>query len=132
MKTREVVNEIDDHEIEGRDEAAEQQHRDDHDHRGISQLLEPPNAFVLRFPRPRRFSQLGAVFAEKVFRFCDHENVSKNQVRRDSNPQPTVLETATLPIELLTYRNSDLRFQIYDLIQPTRRRSVRNILQSSI
>ena len=102
MKTREVVDEVDDYEIEGRDEAAEQQHRDDHDQRGISQLLEPPNAFVLRFPRPRRFSQLGANFADKIFRFCDHENVSKNQVRRDSNPQPTVLETATLPIELLT------------------------------
>jgi hypothetical protein len=27
------------------------------------------------------------------------------QARRDSNPQPTVLETATLPIELLAYTN---------------------------
>src|SRR6266480_5712540 len=79
MKTREVLNEINDYEIEGRDEAAEQQHRDDHDHRGISQLLEPPNAFVLRFPRPRRFSQLGANFADKIFRVCDHENVSKTR-----------------------------------------------------
>jgi hypothetical protein len=26
-----------------------------------------------------------------------------NHARRDSNPQPTVLETATLPIELLAY-----------------------------
>jgi hypothetical protein len=34
----------------------------------------------------------------------------KNQVRRDSNPQPTVLETATLPIELLTY----FQFWIFD------------------
>src|ERR1044072_5373194 len=39
-------------------------------------------------------------------------DVSKNQVRRDSNPQPTVLETATLPIELLTFRN--FRFSIAD------------------
>src|SRR2546423_6803210 len=36
----------------------------------------------------------------------------KNQVRRDSNPQPTVLETATLPIELLTFW--DFRFSIAD------------------
>src|SRR5687768_11506645 len=27
--------------------------------------------------------------------------------RRDSNPQPAVLETAALPIELLAYRNCD-------------------------
>jgi hypothetical protein len=27
----------------------------------------------------------------------------KKQARRDSNPQQTVLETATLPIELLAY-----------------------------
>jgi hypothetical protein len=29
----------------------------------------------------------------------------REQVRRDSNPQPAVLETAALPIELLTYRS---------------------------
>jgi hypothetical protein len=29
------------------------------------------------------------------------------QVRRDSNPQPAVLETAALPIELLTYFSAE-------------------------
>jgi hypothetical protein len=66
------MNEIYDHEIEGCDEAAEQQHGHDHDHCGISQLFVAPDALVLRFPRPRRFSQLGANFAEKIFRFRDH------------------------------------------------------------
>jgi Sec-independent protein translocase protein TatA len=102
MHPGEVMNEIDDHEIEKRDVSTEQQHRDDDDKSGISQLLETADAFILRFPGPRRFPQLGKNFAEKVSRFRDHGNVSKNQVRRDSNPQPTVLETATLPIELLT------------------------------
>jgi hypothetical protein len=36
------------------------------------------------------------------------------QARRVSNPQPSVLETDTLPIELLAYkfRNEDLEFRI--------------------
>src|SRR5437764_15448512 len=112
MKASEVVDEIDDHEIEERNVTAEEQHRHNHDDGRISELLVAADPLVLRFPWPRRFSQLGANFAEKVFRFCDHWELSNNQVRRDSNPQPTVLETATPPIELLTYRNSDLRFQI--------------------
>lgn len=35
------------------------------------------------------------------------------QARQELNPQPVVLETTTLPIELLAYM--DLRFEIYDL-----------------
>src|SRR3954471_4901672 len=66
------MDEINDHEIEGCDKAAEQQHRDDHDHRGIGQLLVTADSLVLRFPGPRRFSKLGANFAEKVFRFWYH------------------------------------------------------------
>src|SRR4051812_34863516 len=99
------MNEMDNYEIEKRDVTAQKKHRHDHDHGGISELLVAADPLVLRLPGPRRFSQLGANFAEKISRFCDHGNVSKNQARRDSNPQPTVLETATLPIELLTFRN---------------------------
>ena len=119
MEPGEIVDEIDDHEIEERHVTAEQKHGDNHDQRGIGQLLIAANPLVLRFPGPRRFSELSADFAEKVFRFSDHGNVSKNQARRDSNPQPTVLETATLPIELLTFRDFrsppfDFRFQTTD------------------
>ena len=69
MKTREVVDEVDDYEIEGRDEAAEQQHRDDHDQRGISQLLEPPNAFVLRFQGHDAFPSSARTSPIKFFVF---------------------------------------------------------------
>ena len=102
MNPGEKVDESDDHEIEERDVTAQEQHRHNHDHGGIGQFLITADALVFRFPWPRRFPQLGPDFAEEIFRFCDHGNVSKNQARRDSNPQPTVLETATLPIELLT------------------------------
>src|SRR3954470_594773 len=53
----------------------------------------------------------------------------KNQVRRDSNPQPTVLETATLPIELLTYR--DFRFWIADFRFQENRQLLSFIRQSA-
>ena len=36
-----------------------------------------------------------------------YPDVKKWQARRESNPQPAVLETAALPIELLTYFFSD-------------------------
>src|ERR1041385_2597594 len=52
-----------------------------------------------------------------------------NQVRRDSNPQPTVLETATLPIELLTYR--DFRFSIADFRFQENRQLLSFIRQST-
>ena len=72
MHPGEVVNEIDDHEIEEGDVTAEQKHRDDDDNRGIGELLVTADPFVLRFPGPRRFFQLGDNFAEKVSRFRDH------------------------------------------------------------
>src|SRR5437588_11464728 len=129
MKASEVVDEVDDHEIEERDVTAEEQPRHDHAHGRISGLLVAPDPLVLRFPWPRRFSQLGANFAEKVFRFCDHWEPSNNQVRRDSNPQPTVLETATLPIELLTSR--DFRFSIADFRFQENRQLLSFIRQSA-
>ena len=51
-------------------------------------------------------------FAERSFSFCAiigelrfeaADPAASEQGRRDSNPQPAVLETATLPIELLPY-----------------------------
>ena len=72
MNPGEVLDEINDHEIEERDVTAQEQHRDDDDEGGIGELLVTANPFVLRFPGPRRFLQLGADFAEKVSRFRDH------------------------------------------------------------
>jgi hypothetical protein len=66
------MNEIDDYEIKERDVTAEQKHRDDDNEGGIGQFLEAADPFVLRFPGPRRFPQLGKNFAEKVSRFRDH------------------------------------------------------------
>src|SRR5687768_2502103 len=101
MQTSKVVDEINDDEIEERDVAAEKQHRDDDHQRGVGQLLVAADPLILRLPRPRSLLQLSDDFSEEALRFRDH-GIFLNQVRRDSNPQPTVLETATLPIELLT------------------------------
>src|SRR2546423_15204710 len=69
MKAGEEVDEIDNDEIEGCDEAAEQEHRHDHDHGRICELLVTADALILRFPGPRRFFQRGPDFAEKISRF---------------------------------------------------------------
>lgn len=99
---------VDQHEVEERDVSAKNQHRhDDHDGR-IGQLLVAAESFFLRIPRPRGFGQLDADFGDEIFEFAEHargrgdQRSIGEQARRDSNPQPTVLETATLPIELLT------------------------------
>ena len=42
------------------------------------------------------------------------------QVGRDSNPQPTVLETVTLPIELPTYSESLLCFLVNSMLAAER------------
>ena len=42
------------------------------------------------------------------------------QVGRDSNPQPTVLETVTLPIELPTYSESLLGFLVNGMLAAER------------
>ena len=42
------------------------------------------------------------------------------QVGRDSNPQPTVLETVTLPIELPTYSESLLGFLVNGMLTAER------------
>ena len=47
---------------------------------------------------------------------------SIRQARRDSNPQPTVLETVALPIELLAYQSnckSDDRHRLYNIFDTT-------------
>src|SRR5207249_8742016 len=45
--------------------------------------------------------QLRSMFSVRCFRVRRSQRIQ--HARRDSNPQPTVLETATLPIELLAY-----------------------------
>src|SRR3954470_13307063 len=99
MQTSEEVEEVNQDKIEERDVSAEQEHGDDDDERGIGQLLVALNPLLFGLPRPGRFLQLHLYFVEETFAFADHEDVVRKraaavqQVRRDSNPQPTVLET---------------------------------------
>src|SRR6267143_5588 len=117
------MNRIHENEIEQRDVAAEQYHRNDHDEGRISQLLVLADPFFIWVPRPGSFLKLDLNFVDKVFRFRNHRITQEgrkpssvcretssfiihpssfqNHARRDSNPQQAVLETATLPIELL-------------------------------
>src|ERR1700693_1956833 len=124
------MDEINQGKIEERDAATQQYHGDGNDNSRVTQFLVTAEPFFLRVPRPRTFLQLDFYFAEKVFDFGNHFKVPKKRppsnaqrpislhlrsefsvrrsqriqhARRDSNPQPTVLETATLPIELLAY-----------------------------
>src|ERR1700731_100592 len=115
------MDHVHENEVEQRDVAAEQQHRDDDDQGRVSQLLVFADPFFLWVPRPGSFLKLDLNFVEKILRFRNHLNThkgrnsssacrktssfiihpSKDHARRDSNPQQAVLETATLPIELL-------------------------------
>src|ERR1700751_491742 len=128
------MDKINQHKIEERDEATQEDHRDDNDNSRVTQLLVTAEPFFLWVPRPGSLLQLDLHFAEEVFDFGDHLTFKKTSniqrptsnaqlalselevqcstfgicrllihARRDSNPQPTVLETATLPIELLAY-----------------------------
>src|SRR5437762_915915 len=86
--------------------ATEQQHRDrNHDGR-VHQFLVAAESLLLWVPWPRTFLQLDLHLAEEALYFGHHcfaTRFVRPHARRDSNPQPTVLETATLPIELLAY-----------------------------
>jgi hypothetical protein len=130
------MDKINQHKIEERDEATQEDHRDDNDNSRVTQLLVTAEPFFLWVPRPGSLLQLDLHFTEEVFDFGDHLTFKKTSniqrptsnaqlglfefevqrstlgvrrlqplvhARRDSNPQPTVLETATLPIELLAY-----------------------------
>jgi len=68
----EEVDEIDQDEIKKGDVTAEEQHGNNDDERGIRELFEAADPLVPGFPRPRRFLQLGANFAEEIFCFRDH------------------------------------------------------------
>ena len=101
------MDKINQDKIEERDEATQQYHRDGNDNSRVAQFLVTAETFFLRVPRPGSFLQLDFHFVEEGFDFRNHDDVDvaivdlRNHARRDSNPQPTVLETATLPIELL-------------------------------
>ena len=76
-------------------EYAEDDRSHDHHERGVAQLgLGGPGGLL---KLTDHFAEEDASAAERVF------HSGKWQARRDSNPQPTVLETATLPIELPPY-----------------------------
>src|SRR6266542_2750100 len=127
------MDEINEGKIEERDEATQQYHRDDNDNSRVTQFLVTAEPFFLRVPRPRTFLQLDFYFAEKVFDFGNHFRVPKKRPTSDaqrpislhlrsefsvrcsqriqharggSNPQPAVLDAATLALERLAYFKS--------------------------
>ena len=91
--------------------AAEKEHGDKHHDGGVIQFLVLSETLFFRVPRPVGFFHLednlvpvGKNAAHVLLTGVLIELYAEKewQARRDSNPQPTVLETATLPIELLT------------------------------
>ena len=81
------MDDVDENEIKERDVAAEQQHRDDDDERGIGQLFVALDSLLFRLPWPRRFLQLDLNFAEKFFVFVIMTTVSKT--RQEGLEPPT-------------------------------------------
>jgi hypothetical protein len=55
------------------------------------------------FCRPTYLEHFGSYIFKILYYFLHMSCESDKQVWRDSNPQPMVLETTTLPIELQTY-----------------------------
>jgi hypothetical protein len=99
-------NHTDGNKIEKGDVSADKQHGNDHNECGIPELLVFFEAALAIIPRPLHLRQFCAYLTEVGGNFITHrENFEwtkvAEQARRDSNPQQTVLETATLPIELL-------------------------------
>jgi len=95
-------------EVNRRNEGAKEDHRDKDDDGGIDELLVFLETLFFGVPGPGGFLQLNPNLTE-VFSYF-HVNIGNQgsrplewQGRRDSNSQPTVLETATLPIELLPF-----------------------------
>jgi hypothetical protein len=99
-------DDIDGDKIEKGNVTADKQHGNDDDQGRIPEFLVFFEAALAVIPRPLNLRQFRTHFTEVV---CDFITHGKNcdctkdaeQARRDSNPQQTVLETATLPIELL-------------------------------
>ncbi len=94
---REQVDDLIQREVADAGEDAEDDRRDEDDDRGIAQLsLGRPRGFL---KLTDHFTKEDTCAAERVFHSV-LDGLVKWQARRESNPQPTVLETATLPIEL--------------------------------
>jgi hypothetical protein len=68
----------------------------------IDRILIFKDRVILAFKEPYSF-----VFDPGIMKHRDDDIGVRNrpvmQVTRDSNPQPAVLETAALPVELVTY-----------------------------
>jgi len=72
MQPSEELDDVHEEKIEERNEAAEQQHRDDDYDSRIAQLLVAAEPSFFRVPRPRGFLELDFYLVEKVLRFRDH------------------------------------------------------------
>src|ERR1700680_4614388 len=73
------MDHVHENEIEQRDVAAEQQHRDDDDQGRVSQLLVFADPFFIWVPRPGSFLKLDLNFVEKILRFRNHLNTHKGR-----------------------------------------------------
>jgi hypothetical protein len=71
------VDEIHQDKIEERDEATQQDHRDDNDNGRVTQLLVTAEPFFFWVPWPGSFLQLDLHFTEEVFDFGDHLTFKK-------------------------------------------------------
>src|SRR4026207_494489 len=89
---RAQIHDLVEREVADAGKDAKDDRRHDYHQGGIAQL---------GLGRPRGFLELADHFAEEDAGALERIfHLGFWQARRDSNPQPTVLETATLPIEL--------------------------------
>ena len=103
-----ITDHIDGDKIEKGNVTANKKHGDDDNQRGIPEFLVALKTTFAVVPRPLHLRQFSAHLANVADDSISHKICGVNgrtkdaeQARRDSNPQQTVLETATLPIELL-------------------------------
>ena len=101
----EESDDVDEDKVEERDVASEDDHGHEDDDGGVGEFLVALEAFLVRVPGPLGLDEFGADLGGEFSDFREHRGYTPRgaQVRRDSNPQPAVLETAALPIELLTF-----------------------------
>src|ERR1041384_2178941 len=85
------MDEINQDKIEERDEATQQQHRDDNHDSRVTQFLVTAEPFFLWVPRPGSFLQLDLHFTEEVFDFRNHLNQNQHPTPNAQRPTPNWL-----------------------------------------
>ena len=106
----EVVDHAVEEDVERCDKRAKEDHGNQDDKSGTPEFAEffEPFHLGIAFPGPGGLLKLALNFGDELRNLAKHASRwgdvfgKKWQVRRDSNPQLSVLETDALPIELLT------------------------------